>query len=344
MDDLVFDLPYFAENVGQPVSLKFQAFNIWGNALQDPADCNVYTFTPLPLGARAPGSAAWTALGATLSNAGVSSPAILITGTSDNLNATAVLFYFRQTGQVSWQSAGQHAITTTAYYIANVASSQSYDVGVAYLVNGIIGTIQVIATNVTAGASSSGGSAAPGSTLFNSSATGASGTMTLPAGSYTHIDVVLTGIGGQGYSTTGKGGGTQHGASGASVSVLISVSVTPAVTTCSWNLSAVQGTASTFTIGATTLSCPSGINGTSGGPGAAPSNATGGTNNFQGHAGGITYAASGGGAWIPTNPAANVTTGGYTDQNTANQPGTVPGGGSAGIGPPGGANVLVIAR
>ena len=338
LDDAIFDFPYYATNASTLVAVKFQPFNLWGGGSPSLADCNAYMFEPGVLGARQPGAAAWTAVGTTLSNSGQSLPAIQIVGTEDNPSATGVVFYYRQTGATPWNSAGLHPITTTVFYITSVASGQTYDVGVAYQVNGVVGSIQLIASGITVGSQSSGSSPVPGTTIVNTQVTG-SGSITLPSGSYAHVDVYLVSLGGGGYyiPPIGKGYGTgPYGGSGASAAIYAGLSVTPGTTVINWNLSSATGTPSTATATGMSLSCPTGINATSSGAAAAPSNATGGTTNYVGHKGGLVNTSDGGGA------ADN--TGTYHENTVSNGSATYPGQGASGSGTPGAAQIIIIAR
>ena len=153
VDQAIFQFPYLATQAGQTVSIKFQSFNPWGNGVEDLSTCVAYAATPIPAGARAPGGAAWTASGTTISNGGVSAPAILITGRSDNPSASAIEFFYRQSGTSAWLSAGTTSNSATQFLIASIATGQTYDVAVAYVVGGILGALQII----TSGGTTTGG-------------------------------------------------------------------------------------------------------------------------------------------------------------------------------------------
>ena len=224
MDSAVFELPYLATQQGALVYVKFQSFNPWGNALQDLSDCNAYTLTPSPVSATAPASSAWTAVGATLSNNGVAVPALQITGRSDNPSASGIIFYYRISGVGPWQSAGLHSNATVLYDITSVSSGSYYDVGVAYLVNGVDGAIQVIATSLQVGSAAVGGTA--GTVLLDTSLSG-SGSYTIPSG-FTGTSVQVEAWGGDGgdlrWTGTAPTYVLHHGGAGGYCSIVQSVS------------------------------------------------------------------------------------------------------------------------
>jgi len=299
LDDAIFQFPYLAPTAGQTVYVKFQSVNLWGRAAQDLASCNPYTMTPAALGAAAPSGSAWTAVGGTLSNASQSIPALIITGASDNPSATGVAFFYRVSGGMAWTSAGLHPISTTSYDITAVSPAQTYDVGVAYQVNGVIGSITVIATNQTVGSVSAPGSTVPGD-VITATRTGGSGSITLPGGSYTHVDIVLSGADGGCYYEFihGTTYSIHDGGQGGSATYA-GLSVTPGTTVISWSLG-VRGTNESIGAatagGASTVTSPAmTANGGGGGTNSAAGaggTATGGTTNTTGAAG--TIAVNGG--------------------------------------------------
>ena len=144
LDQAIFDFPYLATQAGKSIFVKFQSFNLWGGAPTPLSNCIAYSVIPVPLGARPPSSSAWTATPTTITNAGVSTPVILITGKSDNPSASAVEFFYRPTGTSAWTSAGTTSNSATGFTIAPVQSGQTYDVAVAYVVNGVLGQLQII--------------------------------------------------------------------------------------------------------------------------------------------------------------------------------------------------------
>jgi hypothetical protein len=234
LDAAVFEFPYLATNAGQTVYVKFQSFNLWGEALQDLADCVAYSVVPNPVGVTAPGASAWTAVATTLANAGQSVPAIHITGASDNASATGVVFYYRITGGGSWISAGVHATNITVFDITSVTPGSSYDVGVAYVVGGVVGSVQIVATGLAVGTLSTGGSA-DGTVLYASSTAG-SGSFTVPSGSYGNVSIQLAGADGGNLYNSVTGVTTAGGAGGSLVRKIL---VTPGSTTISFSLGTV---------------------------------------------------------------------------------------------------------
>lgn len=155
LDSAIFDFPYFATNVGQTVYVKFQSFNMYGLGEQDLANCIAYPIVPNPVGSTAPAAAAWTATGGTLSIGGLVVPAIQITGASDNASATAIAFLYKTHGASTWTTSGTAPNATTSWDITTVVASTAYDVGVAYIVNGVMGAISTVGT-VTTGTSGAG--------------------------------------------------------------------------------------------------------------------------------------------------------------------------------------------
>jgi len=281
LDSSVFQFPYLAANVGQTIWVKFQSFNPFAQAEVSLADCIAYPVVPFPAAGAAPGSA-WTASAITLANAGVSTPALQIAGASDNPSATAVIFYYRITGTSPWISAGQHPINTTVFNITSVAASSDYDVGVAYLVGGVITAIGAIATGIAVGAPSTG--VADGTILYSSSTRGAF-TYTVPAGyPLAHLEIVLTGADGDNRYTHAEGMEqlAQSGGAGG-VATYTGLAVTPGSTTIAGTLVGPGDGNAVVTSPALTASA--GANATLGAPGAGGT-ATGGTTNTTGATGG----------------------------------------------------------
>jgi len=347
LDDAIFDFPYLATQAGQTVSVKFQSFNLWGEGVTPLQNCIAYTAVPLPAGARPPSSAAWTAIGTVLSNGGQSTPAILITGRSDNASATGIEFFYRPTGTSAWISAGISSNATTQKIITSIQASQTYDVAVAYIVGGVLTPLQIVTSGgTTSGGGASGG--APGTSLLSDSVAGAAKAFTCPAGSYAHVDIVLTGFPGAGSGAGGKSGFADTGGGGAMAVVVKGFPVTPGTTVFTYTLPSAVGANATCTATGLSLTAKPGANATTSvsGAGAATSGvtntATGSTSvtNYAGHNGGLTDTWDGGGA-------ANIS-GAYADNTTDNSPGALPGQGGAGswLGaqPGGGCNLLIVAR
>ena len=240
LDAAPFVFPFLAPNAGTTVYAKFASTNLWGQSVTPLSNCIAYPFTPAALGAGAPGASAWTAVGGTLSNNGQSIPALIITGASDNPAAQQVVFLYRLTGAGAWSSAGAHPISITSYDITSVAPGSSYDVGVAYIVQGSLGQVQVIATGIVAGTINSGGGGSPGTVIFDSLVNG-SFSFTCPAGSYAHVDITITGAdGGTFWSSEGPGDffPRNKGGSGASAT-LTGQAVTPGTTVIAGSIGSV---------------------------------------------------------------------------------------------------------
>ena len=281
LDSSVFQFPYLAANVGQTIYVKFQSFNPFGQAQVSLADCIAYPVVPFPAAGAAPGSA-WTASAVALANAGVSTPALRIAGHSDNPSATAVIFYYRVTGTSGWISAGQHPVNTTVFNITSVIAGADYDVGVAYLVGGVITAIATIGSGIAVGVHSTG--VANGTVLFSTSTPGAF-SYTVPSGyALAHVDIVLTGADGDNRYTHPEGMETltQSGGAGG-VATYVSLAVTAGSTTIAGTLVGPGGGAAAVTSPA--LTAAAGANATLSAPGAGGT-ATGGTTNTTGANGG----------------------------------------------------------
>jgi hypothetical protein len=330
LDDAIFDLPYFATNAGQPVYIKFQSFNQWGHGVVDLANCLVYPVVPLPLGAAAPSSAAWTAVGTTLSNAGQSIPAIVVTGASDNPSATAIDFEYRVTGASTWTSAGMGNANATSKIITSVQSGQTYDVSVIYIVGGVVSNREIVASAITVGTIAGGSTGAPGTNLINDSVAGSGKTVVLPSSG--HVDIILTGLGAASggdltYSKSGGYSGDLYGGAAGGTAVVLGFPASGQ--TLTYTLPSTTGSPATCTGTGLNISANSGANATStaaGTPGgsATVTTATGAsaTHAYTGHAGGLTDTWDGGGA-------ANIS-GAYVDQTTAYAGALAPGGGAPG--------------
>ena len=350
LDQAIFQFPYLATQAGQTVYVKFQSFNLWGAAAQPLSDCIPYQAVPVPLAARPPAGSAWTAIGTTLSNGGQSIPAIVITGASDNPSAQLIDFEYRPSGTQVWASAGTGNNATTRKEITSVQPGQTYDVSVLYIVGGIPSNGEIVATAITVGAvatTPSGGGGSSGTTLLNDLVIGAGKTFTCPSGSYTHVDIVLTGAAGAGNGASGGKGGSfvDLGGGGGGVVVVKSFPVTPGATTFTYTIPAV-GSNATCTSSAVSLTSHSGTNASTAasGTGAAVSagnTATGATSvtAYAGHNGGLTDTWDGGGA-------ANAS-GAFTDNTVDRTPGSLPGQGGAGswlgVQMGGGANLTIVA-
>ena len=195
LDDAIFDFPFLATQAGQTTYVKFQPFNPWGAGATPLTDCNAYSFMPASVGASGPGGSAWSATAGVLTNGGQQVPAIIVVGTSDNPSAQMIDVFIRPTGSGNWSPAAKVSNTSVAMTInvTNVAPLQTYDVGLAYQVNGVMGAIVQIASAITTGAI--GTAATPGTVLFDSHVSG-SWTYTCVSGSYAHVDVEIWGADG----------------------------------------------------------------------------------------------------------------------------------------------------
>ncbi len=353
LDQAVFQFPYLATQAGQTVFVKFQSFNLWGAATQPLSDCIAYQAVPVPLGARPPSGSAWTAIGTTLSNGGQSIPAIVITGASDNPSAQLIDFEYRPSGTQVWASAGTGNNATTRKEITSVQPGQTYDVSVLYIVGGIPSNREIVATGITVGtvattpSGGGGGGGGSGTTLLSDSVVGPGKTFACPAGSYTQVNIVLTGAAGAGNGTFGGKGGSSvdFGGGGGGAVVVRNLPVTPGSTVFTYTIAAV-GSDSSCTSAGVSLTAHSGTNATSsssgtGGAATSGNTATGAASvtAYAGHNGGIVDQWTGGGA-------ANLS-GVYADNNTDDTPGSLPGQGGAGswlgVQMGGGANLLIVA-
>jgi hypothetical protein len=281
LDTAVFQFPYLATNVGQTIWVKFQSFNPFGLAELSLADCIAYPVTPIPSAGAAPGPA-WTASAVSLANAGVSIPALQIAGHSDNASAAAVIFYYRITGTGPWISAGQHPVNTTVFNITSVAAGADYDVGVAYLVNGVITAIGVIASGLAVGVPTT--ATAAGTVLFASSTPGAF-SYTIPSGyPLTHVDIVLTGADGTNRYTHPEGTETlaQSGGAGGAATYA-GLAIAPGSTTLAGILAGPGG--GNAVVASPAMAASAGANATLSAPGAGGA-AAGGTANTPGVTGG----------------------------------------------------------
>ncbi|HEY2710065.1 MAG TPA: phage tail protein [Caulobacteraceae bacterium] len=354
LDDAIFNFPYLATQAGQTVFVKFQSFNPWGNAAAPLSSCIAYSAVPIPAGARPPASAAWTATATIITNGGAATPALQINGASDNASASAIEFFYRPTGTTAWITAGTTSNAATQFLIAPVQATQTYDVAVAYVVNGILGQLQIITSGgATTGGGGSGG--APGTALLNDSAPGTSKTFTCPAGSYAHADIVLTGVPGAGNGSGSKSGSTDRGGGGAGVVVVKSFPVTPGSTAFTYTLPAAVGSDATCTATGLSLAAHPGTNATTGASGAGAAASTGNTATgassvtaYAGHNGGLVDTWDGGGPGAVISIASGAVTSPGPDNNSDGAAGAVPGQAGAGswlganLG--GGCNLLIIAR
>lgn len=368
IDATIFQFPYLALQAGKSAYVKFQPYNLWGGGVTPLENCIAYTTIPVPLAARSPGSSAWTATGTVLSNGGVSTPAIVINGRSDNPSASQIEFFYRVTGTSQWIVGGAGNNSVLQCVISSVANGQTYDVGVAYIVNNIPTAITlcngspVTVGNTNTGGGGGGSGVTPGTAIVNTSALGAGPGTALPAGSYTHVDIVLTGYGGAGNGFASSGTGksavfTDYGGGGGGVTIVKGFPVTPGTTVINWNLGGVS-TNSTVTGTGLSLSVHPGADATStsGGVGAGGTATTGNTATgstsvtaYAGRNGGLSDSWDGGGPGATINITSGTVTTPGPDNTTQYNPGGIPGQGGAGsyirgVQPGGGPNILIIAR
>lgn len=104
----------------------------------------------------APLVGAWNLTSDLFTDGGVSVPALVITGATDNTLADAVIFEFRPVGATDWAGAGIEAANVTRKEITGLTNGTSYEAAVSYRVRGVIGARHVL-TAVTSGEAISGG-------------------------------------------------------------------------------------------------------------------------------------------------------------------------------------------
>jgi len=114
----------------------------------------------IPSHGDAPDAGSWTLAGGTISSAGGSLPAIIISGASDNSSADTVIFEYRphvdgQADIVGWANAILAPGSSTGMTIGTVAAGQAYDAAISYRVKGVIGD-RLILGPATAGVLSTG--------------------------------------------------------------------------------------------------------------------------------------------------------------------------------------------
>lgn len=103
------------------------------------------SLTGIDLTIAAPGATAWAATGATFTAGGVSIPGIVVTGASDNINASDVIFEFKPADSDVWAAAGADpAQTVTRKEIGPLTPGTLYDVAISYRVRGAVGARLII--------------------------------------------------------------------------------------------------------------------------------------------------------------------------------------------------------
>jgi len=113
------------------------------------------SLTAIDLVSAAPTTAAWSATGATLTSAGVSIPAIVVTGAVENPNASHLVVRTRlSAGPGPWTPYDSPpAPVATRVEITGIGSGETRDIGLSYLVRGIQGA-ELVISGVTAGGAS----------------------------------------------------------------------------------------------------------------------------------------------------------------------------------------------
>jgi hypothetical protein len=329
LDEAIFKFPFLSTQAGQTVYVKFQSYNIYGQAAQDLSACAAYTVVPTSISTPAPTTSEWVGTGTTFTSGPSSIPGIVVTGACKNADATQLHLYFRVNGVANYSSQGTYAPSAIRMEITGLTDSTAYDLAISYTVAGVEGPLLAIGT-VTSGihAAPTGGPAS-GTTLLSTDTPG-SGSFTVPSG-VTSITAQRWAGGGYGgdstntgtdkdpvYTPGGGGGGGEY------ISDVISVTAGYVLTFSVGG----QSSNTTFTGYGT---AHAGGNGTTSTSGAGGSGGTGGTHT-NGTSGGATNAWDGGGAGN-----------GSGNQTTVAGSGTVPGGGGAG-GSGGGANGRVTIK
>ena len=131
LDNAIFKYPFTKDRLGQTIYFKFPSFNTTGQAKQALSACTAYTYT---LGAliTTPAAGAWSVTGSSFVGAG-QSPAIIIGGACDDLNADVIIVDYQETSPSSgaWASL-EFPITATVLLIPGVIDSATYDVRIRY--------------------------------------------------------------------------------------------------------------------------------------------------------------------------------------------------------------------
>ena len=149
--NLMFDLP--SQYMGVPIYLKFQSYNLFGNALQDLSTCIAYEYTPGGKGIQEPLAGQWTAtaIDHAAGTGAIPVPAIEFTGSaSDNPNATTVIFYGSTDG-TNYNVLGTipASKTSASAFFTNVSPNTLYYVAVAYEIMSVVGPALILGTVTT---------------------------------------------------------------------------------------------------------------------------------------------------------------------------------------------------
>ena len=180
-----------------------------------------------------PASPPWSATGANLTGSGVSIPAILITGTMENANASNLVI------QIRLSAAGSSPAGAWAHYdsppasaasrveLTSVAAGVQYDVMLSYLVRGVTG-LPLVIWGVTAGSFAGSGASSnltptavtwPNLTITGTGATSGVIAAQTISGITAPISLTLTYTGGASLAYVRNGGAPTPFASGATVTV-----------------------------------------------------------------------------------------------------------------------------
>lgn len=107
------------------------------------------TSTPAAPTVGAPGVGSWSIAATSITSGGVTQPALVITGATDNDAATEVIFEYRINGATTWNPAGTEPAAITRKEILGVNPSTNYDVAISYKAYGIIGAQRILTTGAT---------------------------------------------------------------------------------------------------------------------------------------------------------------------------------------------------
>lgn len=107
-----------------------------------------------PANPEAPGLTAWVATGTTITGTdGVSTPAIIVTGAADDVNASSIIIEYRKTGDVAWNKYVEVPANTTRVEITGLAAATAYDVAISYrTVLDVVADNKRILTGIVTGA------------------------------------------------------------------------------------------------------------------------------------------------------------------------------------------------
>lgn len=108
--------------------------------------------TPPSQDVNAPLAGSWTLTATSVTSAGGTQPALVITGATDNDAANGVVFEYRISGSSVWIPAGIEPPTITRKEILGVNPATAYDVAVRYLSNGGQSARLILSTGTTSAA------------------------------------------------------------------------------------------------------------------------------------------------------------------------------------------------